>query len=108
MTWLVWLGAALAVVAAATWYARRSSRRALLRFRSRIDRFKLASRKSVRELLLADSAIASAVRAHAAETGVSETAAWQRVDGYVHEIVPFFNVVAYYQLGYRLAKRVLN
>jgi glycerol-3-phosphate O-acyltransferase len=30
------------------------------------------------------------------------------VDGYVHEIVPFFNVVAYYQLGYRAAGWLLN
>jgi glycerol-3-phosphate O-acyltransferase len=63
---------------------------------------------AVRERLLADETIAAAVRAHAAETGTSEAAAWKRVDEYVHEIVPFFNVVAYYQVGYRLAKRVLN
>jgi glycerol-3-phosphate O-acyltransferase len=30
------------------------------------------------------------------------------VEGYIHEIVPFFNVVAYYQIGYRVAERILN
>jgi glycerol-3-phosphate O-acyltransferase len=78
------------------WYARRSGRRALLRFRGRLDRFKLASRQSVRERLLDDPVVADAVRAHAAATATSEAAAWKRVEEYVHEIVPFFNVVAYY------------
>src|SRR5581483_10606597 len=41
-------------------------------------------------------------------TGMREDEAWRRVDRYIHEIVPFFNVVAYYRIGYRVAKRVLN
>jgi glycerol-3-phosphate O-acyltransferase len=58
--------------------------------------------------LLNDPAIADAVRGHAASTGMTVEAVWKRVDEYVREIVPFFNVVAYYQIGYRLAKRLLN
>lgn len=107
-TWLVILAAAALLLTGGGWYARRSGRRALLRFRARVDRFKLASRKSVRERLLDDPVIAEAVRVHAASTATSEATAWKRVDGYVHEIVPFFNVVAYYQIGYRLAERVLS
>jgi len=107
--WLVSIGlGAIVLAAGGSWYARRAGRRALLRFRARVDRFKLASRKSVRERLLADERIGAAVRAHAKDTGTSEAAAWKRVESYVHEIVPFFNVVAYYQVGYRLAERVLN
>jgi glycerol-3-phosphate O-acyltransferase len=97
-----------AIAVAGAWYARRSGRRALLRFRARVDRFKLASRKSVRARLFVDPAIALAVRDHAASTRVSETDAWKRVAVYVNEIVPFFNVVAYYQIGYRIAERVLG
>jgi glycerol-3-phosphate O-acyltransferase len=107
-TWLIWLGAIAALTVAGTWYARRSGRRALLRFRARVDRFKLASRRSVRARLLGDAVIAAAVRAHAAETGASEAVVWKRVDAYVHEIVPFFNVVAYYQIGYRIARTILT
>jgi len=107
-SWLVILAAAALLLSGGGWYARRSGRRALLRFRARVDRFKLASRKSVRERLLNDPVIADAVVAHAASTGTSEATAWKRVEAYVHEIVPFFNVVAYYQIGYRLAERVLN
>jgi glycerol-3-phosphate O-acyltransferase len=106
--WVLSLAVIIVLIVGGSWYARRSGRRALLRFRGRIDRFKLASRRSVRERLLNDDVIAAAVRAHAAETRVTEAETWKRVDAYVHEIVPFFNVVAYYQIGYRLAERVLN
>ena len=83
-------------------------RRALLHNRARVDRFKLASRAHVRARLLADERIAEAVREHAATAHVSERDAWRTVDGYVQEIVPFFNVVAYYQIGYRISGWLLN
>lgn len=89
-------------------FADRLARRAALRFRSRIDRYKLARRTFVRERLIGDPDIAAAVRAHAAEHGVTESAAWRKVHGYITEIVPFFNIVAYYQVGYRLAKALLR
>ena len=102
----------VAVLAAILWlaraYANRLGRRAALRFRSRIDRYKLARRRFVRERLLADPGIAGAVREHAIAHGVSEADAWRRVNDYVTEIVPFFNIVAYYQVGYRVAKALLG
>src|SRR5205823_1865691 len=107
-TWLIVLAALIVTALLGRRYARRSARRALLRFRARIDRFKLAQRKTVRERLIADPGISAAVRAHATDTGVSEAAAWGRVREYIREIVPFFNVVAYYQIGYRIAVWVLN
>ncbi len=55
-----------------------------------------------------DDVIAHAVRRHAEETGTPQHEAWQRVDSYIHEIVPFFNVVAYYQIGYRAAGWLLR
>jgi glycerol-3-phosphate O-acyltransferase len=99
-------------IAAVRWmagrYADRLARRAILRFRSRIDRYKLARRRFVRERLIGDAAIAAAVREHAAANGISEADAWRKVHGYITEIVPFFNVVAYYQIGYRAAKVLLR
>ncbi|HEX7979545.1 MAG TPA: 1-acyl-sn-glycerol-3-phosphate acyltransferase, partial [Gemmatimonadaceae bacterium] len=86
----------------------RLGRRAVLRNRARIDRFKLASRAHVRARLLADAAIGDAVRAHAMENGIAERDVWATVDAYVREIVPFFNVVAYYQIGYRVSGWLLN
>src|SRR5215213_1528669 len=76
-SWLIALAALAVTAIGASWYARRSGRRALLHFRARVDRFKLASRKSVRERLLKDPAIAAAVTAHAAETSQSESAVWK-------------------------------
>jgi len=106
--WLIWTGAIVAIVFAAAWYVRRASRRILREYGDRIDAFKFASRKSVHERLLKDPVIASAVHAHASSNDLAEPEAWRQVDAYIHEIVPFFNVVAYYQLGYHLAEWVLN
>ena len=89
-------------------YFARMGRRALLRSRARIDRFKLASRSHVRDRLMDDDVIADAVRRHAEEHGTPQHEAWQRVNGYIREIVPFFNVVAYYQIGYRAAGWLLH
>src|SRR3954454_17017660 len=88
--------------------ANRLARRAAWRFRSRIDRYKLARRRFVRDALISDPSIADAVRAHAAEVGVSEAAAWKKVHVYITEIVPFFTIVAYYQVVYRAAKILLR
>ena len=100
--------ALLLVVALGRRYANRSAARALLHHRARVDRFKLASRAHVREQLLTDPVIAEAIREHARETGVSEAAALKSVYEYVEEIVPFFNVIAYFQIGYRVSRAVLN
>ena len=83
-------------------------RRALLHNRARVDRFKLASRAHVRARLLADERVAEAVREHAKAQGIAERDAWATVEGYIQEIVPFFNVVAYYQIGYRVSGWLLN
>jgi len=89
-------------------FANRVAARTLLRRRTRVDRFKLASRSHVRAELMQDPAIAEAVKAHAREVDVSEARAWARAREYVDEIVPFFNVIAYFQVGYRLSRAVLN
>jgi glycerol-3-phosphate O-acyltransferase len=114
---LVVAGLALLLVAAAlaVLFRRRLRRRAdrlaaraVLRSRTRVDRFKLIGRRSVRERLLADAEIADAVREHARETGIDEQLAWGKVDAYVREIVPFFNIIAYFEIGFRLSRWLLG
>jgi glycerol-3-phosphate O-acyltransferase len=109
--WLLY-GAGIAVVlvvaAVGQRYANRIGARALLRQRARVDRFKLASRAHVRAELMADATLVAATRAHAAETGISEADARRRARQYVDEIVPFFNVIAYFQIGLRVSRAVLN
>jgi len=83
------------------WRSLRSIRRD---FRARIDRFKRTGKSHVRTALLADPEVAAAAVRHARETGESEAAAWARVRTYVEEIVPDFNLLSYYRLGYGVAR----
>jgi glycerol-3-phosphate O-acyltransferase len=83
------------------WRSVRSIRR---EFRARIDRFKRTGKGHVRATLLADPEVAAAVSRHARETGESEAEAWARVRTYVEEIVPDFNLLSYYRLGYGVAR----
>ena len=87
----------------------RAARRTVLHARSRIDRFKLTGRKEhVLAALRDEPAVAEAVMQHAAGHGLQTSEVWRRVDRYVDEIVPFFNVLVYYNLGYRAARRLLH
>jgi glycerol-3-phosphate O-acyltransferase len=78
--------------------------RAIYRFRTRLDRYKLASKRTVRGELLADPLIRAAITADAATRGVPELDARVRVEGYIDEIVPQFNVLSYYKFGYNVAR----
>src|SRR5262249_13314612 len=89
------------------WLQRRGFRVALAirrEFRARIDRFHFTDEDLVRRALLEDSEIAAAVRKHAQETGETEEEAWGRVRTYAREIVPAFNLISYYRLGYSVAR----
>lgn len=89
-------------------WTRRASFRALLRFRARVDRFKLTGKRYISDALLADETILLAVRAHAGEHGLREEAVWRRVRQYIDEIVPAFNLLMYYEFGYAFSKAALN
>jgi glycerol-3-phosphate O-acyltransferase len=86
------------------WRSVRSIRR---EFGARIDRFKRRSKGYVRAALLADPEVAGAVARHVQETGEDEAAAWARVRTYVEEIVPSFNLISYYRLGYGVARLLI-
>ena len=82
--------------------------RARKKYRGRLDRFKLRGRPYVRGLLLADPVIATAVDEHVATTGTDPATTWRMVDVYVREIVPFFSIIAYYEVGFRLSRMLLG
>ena len=90
------------------WRAPGIALRALHRSRSRVDRFKLTKKASIRETLLSDDAIAVAVEQHSAECSMEEVAVWQRVEAYIDEIVPFFNILTYYKVGLVVSKALLG
>ena len=110
--WAIWTAAVavLAVVALLVWrrWTARAARRALLRFRARVDRFKLTGKRYIVQSLLADPAIAAAVAAHAEEHTLPKAQVWRRVETYLDEIVPVFNLFMYYQFGYAISKAALG
>lgn len=101
------LAAAALAVGAGRW-ARRSARRAVHRHRVRIDRYKLTRKRFVIGQVVADPSVAEAVRAHAREHGLPDEQVWRRVHDYLREIVPFFNILAYYRLGYGFSRVLLR
>ncbi|HEY3133748.1 MAG TPA: 1-acyl-sn-glycerol-3-phosphate acyltransferase [Gemmatimonadaceae bacterium] len=105
---LLLVGAALVAAVLIRRRATRIALRALRRSRSRIDRFKLTKKPFIREMLLADDAIARAVAEHTAEHSLPEAETWKRVETYIDEIVPFFNILTYYKIGLVVARVLLN
>jgi glycerol-3-phosphate O-acyltransferase len=112
MRWLLVALLLIAALAAGRRYLRRWANRAAVRavrrFGARIDRFKLASKARITQQLLADPAIADAVQRHTQEQDVTEQKAWRRVEEYIDEIVPFFNILAYYRYGFPAARVLLD
>jgi len=88
--------------------ATRMALRAVHRSGARVDRFKLTRKPFIRETLLADPVVADAVKEHAHEQGISEERTWQRVEEYIDEIVPFFNILTYYKFGLVVSRTLLN
>jgi len=87
---------------------RRSARRAVLDFQARIARYKLVSRRAIHDDLILDPVVVAAMREYRKEKRLSELEVRVRVEGYIDEILPFFNVLSYYRLGYNLARLTLN
>ena len=102
------LVAGIIVALAIWWRASGIALRAVHRSRSRVDRFKLTKKAIVKDTLLGDPVISSAVKAHAAECSMEEAAVWRRAEAYIDEIVPFFNILTYYKVGLAVSKALLG
>ena len=81
---------------------------AVRRFRTRVDRYKLVERDRIRDELLLDPEIHAAIGRHCREQKLPEQVVRHRVEKYIDEIVPFFNVLSYYRLGYNLARMLIH
>jgi len=122
MTPLDWLLVAVAPLLAAglvLWLTRRATavfrarmrrwaRGTVLDFQARIARYKLVSRRAIHDELILDPVVVAAMRGHMREARLTELEVRVRVERYIDEILPFFNVLSYYRLGYNLAKATLN
>lgn len=86
----------------------RWAKRVMLQFRARIDRYKLVRRDRIREALLKDPRVRAAIEEHASQHGLAPARVTRQVNEYIDEIVPFFNVLSYYKLGYNLSRLLIN
>jgi len=89
------------------WLSRRAVR-TIHEFRARLARYKLQERRIARAALADDPSISAAVQAHMAEHALSEQAVRRQVRKYLDEIIPHFNVLSYYKIGYNAAKILVN
>ena len=83
-------------------------RRTLRQFQSRISRYKLVSRRAIHDELILDPVVTAAMRDYMREHRTSELETRVRVERYIDEILPFFNVLSYYKFGYNVSKLLLN
>ncbi len=87
---------------------RRSGRRALRQFQARVAKYKFVSRRAIHDELILDPVVVDAMRVYMKEHKVGELETRVRVERYIDEILPFFNVLSYYKLGYNVSKLLLN
>ena len=84
------------------------ARRTLRQFQARIARYKLVSRRAIHDELILDPVVVAAMRDHMKEHKLPELEVRVRVEQYIDEILPFFNVLSYYKIGYNISKLLLR
>jgi len=109
MRLLAVLAAMLIVAAVALVVGKRHARRFQRQRKIRIDRFKLKRRHADIELeVFGSREVVDAVRVYAKEQHVSTEEATKRARQYLLEIVPKFNILAYYRLGAPIARAIMH
>ncbi len=68
--------------------------------------FQLTKRQVLIDRVVYDPEMMETIRTHAAERGVPRDSVIRLVTGYAREIVPAFNAIVYFRMGYRLARAV--
>jgi glycerol-3-phosphate O-acyltransferase len=108
----VFLGVAVALAALAsgiTIYAKRHARRLQRERRIHVDQFKLKRRHAEIELEVFGSRdVVQAVQGYARDHHVSVEEARAQARRYLQEIVPKFNLLAYYRVGAPIAKAIMH
>ncbi len=86
----------------------RSAIRYIRENRIKLDRFKFMNKFIVKKELMNDVEIHKAMLEYARERNTRIEDAEDRVDEYIEEIVPFFNLLSYYKIGWWIANTMLN
>ena len=103
------VAAAIAVFVVAFILGKRSARRLQRQRRIRIDRFKLKRRHADIELeVFGSREVVQAVQTYAKENHVTTEEAMRQARMYLREIVPKFNLLAYYRFGAPLARAIMS
>ncbi len=76
--------------------------------RTRLDKYKFIHKLVVKQELLNDREIHQMIIEHAREKGMKIQDVQSQVEEYIEEIVPFFNLLSYYKIGYWIANFLLN
>ena len=101
--------AVLVVAIVALVFGKRHARRFHRQRKIHIDRFKLKRRHAEIELeVFGSREVVEAVRTYAKENHVSVDEASKRAHQYLQEIVPKFNILAYYRLGAPIARAIMH
>ena len=97
------------LIVALTLLGKRYARRLQRERKIHIDRFKLKGRHAAIELeVFGSREVVEAVRGYAKEHHVSIEDASRRAHGYLQEIVPKFNLLAYYRFGAPVARAIMH
>ncbi len=107
----IWIAATvvLVVIAIVVAILKRHARRLQHDRRIHIDRFKLKRRHADIELeVFGSREVVHAIQAYAKENRVSTEEAMRKARAYLREIVPKFNLLAYYRIGAPIARAVMH
>ncbi len=103
------IGALIVIAIAAYILGKRHARRLQHQQRIRIDRFKLKRRHADIELeVFGSREVVQAVQAYAKEHHLTTDAAMKQAKQYLREIVPKFNLLAYYRFGAPFARGIMH
>lgn len=86
----------------------RSVKEYLDEHRIRLDRYKFMHKVVVKQELLNDVEIHQGIIEHSREKNLKIKDVQNQVEEYIEEIVPFFNLLSYYKMGYSVANSILN
>ncbi len=86
----------------------RSVKNYISEYNIKLDKYKFMNKFIVKQELMNDDEIHNAILLHARDNGLSIQQVDELVEDYIEEIVPFFNLLSYYKIGFWVANFFLN
>ncbi len=86
----------------------RSVRKYISEYNIKLDTYKFMNKFIVKQEIMNDDDIHNAILVHARENGLDIPQVDELVEQYIEEIVPFFNLLSYYKIGFWIANLFLN